>query len=96
MASNKKKSPVKQFLYDQRMGARRSIVEEMFNDYYNDRRNIYAMNFFRGIFFGFGSVIGGTVVVALVVWILSFFVQIPGIGQAAEQTQNKLQTEQRR
>jgi threonine/homoserine/homoserine lactone efflux protein len=36
------------------------------------------MNFFRGMAFGVGSVIGGTIVVALVVAILSLLVDIPG------------------
>ena len=36
------------------------------------------MNFLRGVFFGFGSVIGGTIVIALVVWILSWLSDIPG------------------
>lgn len=91
-----KKSPVKQAVHDQQMGARRTVIEELFNDYYNDRRNIYMMNFFRGIFFGLGSVIGGTIVVALIVWILSFFVQLPGIGDAVQEAQDSLQTEQKK
>lgn len=76
------------------MGARRALMEEMFNDYYNDRRKIYKVNFFRGVFFGLGSVLGATVVVALIVWILSFFVQIPGIGDAVQQAQNQLESRQ--
>lgn len=80
----------------QRAGARRSLLEELFNDFYDDRRNIYKMNFFRGIFFGLGSVLGGTVIVALVVWLLSFFVQIPGIGGAAQQAQSTLESRQQK
>ena len=78
------------------MAARRTIIEEMFNDFYDDRRNIYRMNFFRGIFFGLGSVIGGTVVVAIVVWILSFFVQLPFIGQSVESAKDQIQSSQGR
>lgn len=91
-----KKSPAEQFTHDQRMGARRSVIEELFNDLYDDRRRIYLMNFFRGIFFGLGSVLGATVVVALVVWILSFFVQIPGIGDAAQEAKDQLRSSQQR
>ncbi len=29
------------------------------------------MNFFRGISFGLGSVVGGTIVVALLIWLLN-------------------------
>lgn len=97
MANDQKKSkknPAKAIARNEQLGARRTLLEELFNDFYEDRRNIYMMNFFRGIFFGFGSVIGGTIVVALVVWILSFFVNIPGIGQTAERAQDKLQSSQ--
>lgn len=89
--ATKSKNPIHQFLRDQRMGARRSVVEEMFNDMYKDRRNIYLMNFFRGIFFGLGSALGGTLVLAIVVWIMSFFVSIPGIGQNIEKAQHTIQ-----
>ncbi|USN97032.1 MAG: hypothetical protein H6797_02465 [Candidatus Nomurabacteria bacterium] len=88
------KSPLHKATRDQRMGARRALLEELFNDFYDDRRHIYRMNFFRGIFFGLGSVLGGTVVVALVVWLLSLFVQIPGIGDAAQQAQSTLESHQ--
>ena len=79
-------------MHDQRIGARRSLLEELFNDIYDDRTRIYRMNFLRGIFFGFGSVLGATVVVALVVWTLSFFVDIPGIGEAAQTAQSSLES----
>jgi hypothetical protein len=87
----KKKSPAESFVHDQKMGARRTVIEEMFNDLYDDRRNIYLMNFFRGIFFGFGSVLGGTIVVALVVALLSLFVELPYIGPSVEKAQDSLQ-----
>lgn len=91
-----KKSSVDKFKHDQAMGARRTVIEELFNDYYDDRRNIYKVNFFRGIFFGLGSVLGATVVVALVVWILSFFVQLPGIGDTIKQAQSSLESGQKK
>lgn len=94
--SPKEKSPVKKFARDQQMNARRAIIEEMFNDMYNDRRNIYTMNFFRGIFLGLGTAIGGTLAVALIVWLLSLFVNFPGIGQTAEQAQESLQSTQKK
>lgn len=88
-----KKSPVKKVVRSERMNARRALLEELFNDFYDDRRSIYRMNFLRGIFFGLGSVLGGTLVVALVVWALSLFVQIPGgVGNVVQQAQSTLQS----
>lgn len=55
-------------------GARQNVIEELFYDFNRSRVQIYRMNFVRGLFFGLGSVLGGTIVVALLVWILSFFV----------------------
>ncbi|MDB5168369.1 MAG: hypothetical protein JWO55_627 [Candidatus Saccharibacteria bacterium] len=54
--------------------ARKNVIEELFYDFNVSRVQIYKMNFFRGIFFGLGSVLGGTIVVALLIWILSLVV----------------------
>ena len=60
------------------LGARRAILEDLFFDFHSSRKEVYAMNFVRGIVYGVGSVIGGTIVVALVVWLLSWLTDIPG------------------
>jgi len=62
-------------------GARQTVLEELFYDFNRSRVQIYKMNFVRGIMFGAGSVIGGTVVIALIVWILSLLGSfIPPLG----------------
>ena len=66
-------------------GAREAVLEDLFNDFNRNRYVIYKMNFFRGVFFGFGSVLGGTVVVALVIWLLNATGQlIPGVAGFVE------------
>lgn len=66
-------------------GAREAVLEDLFNDFNRSRYVIYKMNFFRGVFFGFGSVLGGTVVVALVIWLLNATGQlIPGVAGFVE------------
>lgn len=57
--------------HDNERGARESVLEDLFNDFNRNRFTIYKFNFFRGIFFGLGSVIGGTIVIALLIWIFS-------------------------
>lgn len=79
------------FKADQVRGAQKSLLEELFNDFYAERRKIYKVNFFRGIFFGLGSVLGGTLVLAVLIWILSLFVNFPLVGQYFQQTQDTLQ-----
>ena len=68
--------------------ARRQLMEELFYDFHRDKFQIFFLNFIRGIFFGFGTVLGGTVLVALVVWILGqFFGWFPYIHQVIEAIQ---------
>lgn len=59
-------------------GARRAILEDLFYDFHKSRHQVYWFNFVRGLFFGVGSVLGATVIVALLVWTLSRLVDLPG------------------
>lgn len=61
---------------DNERGARQNLIEDLFYDFHRSRKQVYTMNFIRGIFFGLGSVLGGTVVVALIIWILSTTVDV--------------------
>lgn len=56
---------------DQAVGAHREILEQLFDDHYKYRWRVYKMNFVRGIFFGVGSVIGATIIVSFVIWVLT-------------------------
>lgn len=71
--------------------AQEAMLEEAYNDLYRNRRRIYRVNFFRGIFFGAGSALGGTIVIAIIVWMLSWFVNFPLIGQYFEDAKNSIQ-----
>lgn len=79
---------------DNERGSRQSFLEELFYDFHRDKAEIYKMNFIRGIFFGLGSVLGGTVLIVILIWILSLFTHIPGIGQPFEQVQQSLEKQQ--
>ena len=73
--------------------ARKNLIEELFYDFSRSKAQVYWMNFFRGIFFGFGTVLGGTVVVAIVIWILSQFTLIfPSIGNYLQQIIDAIQS----
>lgn len=61
---------------DNEKDARLSLLEDLFHDFNRSRNEVYKMNFIRGIFFGFGSVLGGTLLIALVVWLLGAFVNV--------------------
>lgn len=77
---------------DNERGARHAILEDLFQDFHRSRRQVYSMNFIRGIFFGFGTVLGGTVLVALIVWVLGQFVDwFPIIGDFIKQIIDAMQ-----
>ena len=63
---------------DNENGARTAVLEDLFYDFNRNRHQVYKMNFVRGIFFGLGSAIGATVVIALLVGLLNFFTDLPG------------------
>ena len=73
-------NPAKKVRDDIVKGAPREMLEDLFQDFYNHRYQLYWMNLVRGIFFGFGTVVGGTLFVALLLWLLSLFNQVPFIG----------------
>jgi len=85
------KEAAKKIKKDNERGARASLLEDLFYDLNRNRVEIYKMNFVRGIFFGLGSVLGGTVVAALVVWVLHFFVELPIIGDPARDVRQTIE-----
>lgn len=83
---NKKTNKLKtRFVNDNEMGARKQLLEELFYDFNRSRFQVYWINFVRGLFFGLGTLVGGTVVVAAVIWILGQFVTVPYIGDYIHQ-----------
>jgi hypothetical protein len=57
----------------------REMENIMLLGYSNTKRVIWVI-FLKGIVYGVGLFIGGTIVVALVLWILGFFDDVPLIG----------------
>ncbi len=65
-------------------GLKYAIIENFFNNYSIDTWRVFRVNFFRGIFFGAGSIIGGTVGIAFLVWFLSLFIDWPLFGEGVK------------
>jgi len=72
--------------------APRETLEELFQDFYHHRYQLYVMNLLRGMFFGFGTVIGGTLFVALLIWLLSLFNQVPLLGDFIETIRHSIES----
>lgn len=86
------KKAVQKLKDDQAQASARGFLEDLFEDYYAQRFKVYKMNFVRGIVFGFGSVIGGTLMIAALLWLLSFFNELPFIGHFTQTIQHSIQS----
>lgn len=84
--TEKKNKLVERIKRDNDIGARRGILEDLFNDFHTNRWQIFSFNFVRGIFFGFGTVLGGTLLVALTIAVLGQFIDwFPVLGDFIQQ-----------
>ena len=96
--AKKSKSVVKkvtdQIKKDNERGARENIIEELFYDFNRSKVQIFWVNFQRGIFFGIGSVLGGALIIAITVMILSRL-NLPGVlGDFIQQVLDSLNARQ--
>lgn len=80
---------------DSERAARTKLIEELFYDFHRSRAQVYLINFVRGILFGAGSVIGGTLVIAVLIWVFSMLATIvPPLDDFFTGVSNTLQTEE--
>ena len=61
---------------------------------YASKRRLFFANFLRGVFFGLGSALGATILVAIVLFVLSLFSEVPLVGRFFENLQNTLEQAQ--
>ncbi|PID32111.1 hypothetical protein CR970_02245 [Candidatus Saccharibacteria bacterium] len=82
----RKKKQDKQLTYEQ-LGR---MLEGIFESGYIDAHRMYRMSFIKGMLAGFGSVVGATIVVALLLWFLSFFDHIWLIDKVTDTIRNSV------
>lgn len=71
------------------------VVTSIFESGYLDKKQAYKTSFIKGVIGGLGGVIGATVVVALLVWVLSLFGHVPLVGRLTDTLHNTVQTRKR-
>ncbi len=69
-------------------------LESLFINFDPSRRKIFWVNFWLGVLRGFGAVIGATVGIAILIYILSLFSQIPLIGPFVNNIKHTVNTTQ--
>lgn len=61
---------------------------------YYKKRKMFFFSFLQGIARGIGTVVGATIVIALLIWILSLFSQVPFIGNFTDKVQSTINSAQ--
>jgi len=69
-------------------------LESLYDTVRPDRGTFYRSAFLKGVLGGVGGVVGATLVVALLIWLLSLFSEVPLIGNFVETIRDTLQTGQ--
>lgn len=67
------------------------IVAAIYETGYLNKAQSFKMSFVKGMFQGFGGVIGATILVALLLWTLSFFDEVPFLGDIVNSVENTVQ-----
>lgn len=70
-------------------------LEVLFTTEYISRRELYKQNFFRGLFFSIGTILGAALIFAIVAWGLTLFDSVPVIGPAFQTIKNSIDTQQK-
>lgn len=73
----------------QRLGQQ---VVDLYDALKPNRTALYRSSFFKGIVGGLGGVVGATVGVALLLWALSLFDQIPIIGHFVQTVKHTIES----
>lgn len=68
------------------------MLVSIYESGYLNKKEAYKMSFIKGLLAGFGGVLGATILVALLLWALSLFSNLPFIGQIAENVTHTIQT----
>lgn len=84
-----KNAPKKILTKDEATNAAKAL-EVLFASSYIDKKKLYWENFVRGITFSIGGIIGATVGIALILWVLSIFNEIPFIGEISKTLQETI------
>ena len=84
-----KKAPKKILTQDEATNAAKAL-EVLFASSYIDKKKLYWENFVRGITFSIGGIIGATIGIALILWVLSIFNEIPFIGEVTKTVQETI------
>ncbi len=87
--AKKSRKPDKKVSYEQ-LGR---MLESIYDSGYIDKNRMYRMSFVKGVLAGFGGVIGATIVVGALLWVLSLFDNVWFLNNVTNTIENSIQKE---
>jgi hypothetical protein len=70
------------------------MMVNIYESGYIDRNQSYKMSFIKGMLSGLGGVLGATILVALLIWVLSLFHNVPFIDRVVNNVRSTIQTKE--
>lgn len=68
-------------------------LENIYLTGYISRKEMMKMSFLKGVLAGFGGVVGATIVVGLLAWLLSLFDTVPLIGPLVDSFEGTVESQ---
>jgi hypothetical protein len=87
----KVKKNMQQKMTDQQRLAFAKQIEQLYEAAHADLRKILLFSFLKGIATGLGVFLGGTLVVALLLWLLSLGSNVPFVGRISQSAERSIQ-----
>ncbi len=84
------KSPAKTKLKDSELLELGKKLQQFYETDYVNKKQALTFSFYKGLAGGAGAFLGGTIVIALLLWVLSFFNQVPFIGHIIDSVRQNL------
>ncbi len=67
-------------------------VVELYDELKPNRAALYRTNFLKGVVSGLGGIVGATLGIAALLWLLSLFGQVPIVGHFVDTVRHTLQS----
>lgn len=69
-------------------------LEALFVSEHIDRKRLYVANFWRGVSFSIGSVVGAAIIISLLLWVMASLKRVPLVGPLVNNIRNSVEEQQ--